>query len=292
MSEIVRHEIGTAVISQREKDGYIDATAMCQASGKKLNDYGRLGSTRAFIEELSENTGIPALSLVEPVKGRGNRTWVHPYVAIHLAQWCSPRFAVLVSKWVFEWMKGGMVSRAEYEKALASHPKALPRRKRSRSLKERFRASLRWRLTKPGSLAGAALLGASDKLGVSRQLAIEWARDLIAARPDVTLREKLREATCFYCLRSLDGLTTEEIAEAFGVSLSQVHHTIELRKLSPRIRDAAMAGSLDGLPVGAAMLLVRADQRRQDVIIDNLKLPVSVRKMDALLRALGVYASA
>jgi len=28
---------------------------------------------------------------------------VHPYVAIHLAQWLSPRFAVQVSKWVYNW---------------------------------------------------------------------------------------------------------------------------------------------------------------------------------------------
>lgn len=33
-------------------------------------------------------------------------TWVHPQVAINLGQWCSPKFAVAVSKWVFEWMRG------------------------------------------------------------------------------------------------------------------------------------------------------------------------------------------
>jgi hypothetical protein len=33
-------------------------------------------------------------------------TWVHPQVAIHLAQWLSPKFAVQVTKWVYEWMSG------------------------------------------------------------------------------------------------------------------------------------------------------------------------------------------
>jgi hypothetical protein len=33
-------------------------------------------------------------------------TWVHPQVAINLGQWASPKFAVLVSKWIFEWMSG------------------------------------------------------------------------------------------------------------------------------------------------------------------------------------------
>jgi len=31
-------------------------------------------------------------------------TWGHPYVAIYCGQWCSAKFAVLVSKWVFEWI--------------------------------------------------------------------------------------------------------------------------------------------------------------------------------------------
>lgn len=34
-------------------------------------------------------------------------TWVHPQVAIHLAQWLSADFAVRVSRWVFDWMSGG-----------------------------------------------------------------------------------------------------------------------------------------------------------------------------------------
>src|SRR5690606_34081967 len=33
-------------------------------------------------------------------------TWVHPKVAIHLAQWLSADFAVQVSEWVYDWMSG------------------------------------------------------------------------------------------------------------------------------------------------------------------------------------------
>ena len=36
-----------------------------------------------------------------PNDARG--TWVHPQVAVNLAQWCSPKFAVQVSQWVVEW---------------------------------------------------------------------------------------------------------------------------------------------------------------------------------------------
>lgn len=96
-------------IEQRSKDGYINATAMCQAAGKNWNDYSRLNGTQAFLPELAADTGIPVSELVQSVRGGDpwrQGTWVHPQVAIHLAQWLSPKFAVLVSRWVYEWMSG------------------------------------------------------------------------------------------------------------------------------------------------------------------------------------------
>jgi hypothetical protein len=53
--------------------------------------------------------GIPIGSLVRTIVTGPNEcrgTWVHPQVAINLAQWVSARFAVLVSEWVFEWLSG------------------------------------------------------------------------------------------------------------------------------------------------------------------------------------------
>jgi hypothetical protein len=82
---------------------------MCKAAGKDWFDYARLGTTKAFAAELATETGIPGSELIQSVKG-GNPalqgTWVHPQVAIHLAQWLSPKFAVRVTQWVYEWMSG------------------------------------------------------------------------------------------------------------------------------------------------------------------------------------------
>ncbi len=106
---LIPHTVENALILQREKDGYVNATQMCQAVGKMIADYLRLTNTKAFLEELSDDMGIPISELVVSVKG-GNPsqqgTWVHPHVAINLGQWCSPRFAVAVSKWVTDWMTG------------------------------------------------------------------------------------------------------------------------------------------------------------------------------------------
>lgn len=112
--DLIPHDYRGEIIAQRAKDGYINATAMCQAAGRKLNDYTRLAATSAFIAELAGSTGIPADLLISTITTGPNEhrgTWVHPQVATHLAQWASPRFAVLVSKWVVEWMTG--VGRAE-----------------------------------------------------------------------------------------------------------------------------------------------------------------------------------
>ncbi|MCL2216665.1 MAG: KilA-N domain-containing protein, partial [Defluviitaleaceae bacterium] len=98
------------IISQRVTDGYVNATAMCKAAGKQMKHYNELLTTKAFILELSSVVGIPPNGLIQSYQGgipHLQGTWVHPQVAVHLAQWLSPKFAVLVSQWVAEWMSGG-----------------------------------------------------------------------------------------------------------------------------------------------------------------------------------------
>lgn len=108
---LIPHTAEAEVINQRLMDGYINATALCKASGKNFADYRRLKTTNDYLEELSSAMGIPIAALVQIVVGgtpEHQGTWVHPQVAIHLGQWASPKFAVLVSKWVFDWMTGNV----------------------------------------------------------------------------------------------------------------------------------------------------------------------------------------
>lgn len=106
---LVPHSYQGQIVRLRSRDGYINATAMCKAAGKFWADYGRLLTTKEFLSELSSEVGIPITELIQSVTG-GNPatqgTWVHPQVAIHLAQWLSPKFAVRVTQWVYEWMSG------------------------------------------------------------------------------------------------------------------------------------------------------------------------------------------
>jgi hypothetical protein len=115
---LINHQIENDFIPQRATDGFINATAMCKAVGKKFNDYTRIGPTQEFLKELSAVTGLPVTDgLIFSYQGgrpEYQGTWVHPDVAINLGQWCSPKFAVAVSQWVREWMSGNFTTKLPY----------------------------------------------------------------------------------------------------------------------------------------------------------------------------------
>jgi hypothetical protein len=94
----------------REIDGYIHASDMCKVGkSKKVYDYKENKTTIEFINALELDTGISASQLIQSKKGNakaGAGTWVHPYVAINLAQWISPMFAVKVAGWVSKFISG------------------------------------------------------------------------------------------------------------------------------------------------------------------------------------------
>jgi hypothetical protein len=55
---LIPRAIDSFVVNQRFNDGYVNATELCQATGKQFSDYSRLENTEAFIEELSLKTGL------------------------------------------------------------------------------------------------------------------------------------------------------------------------------------------------------------------------------------------
>ena len=66
---LIPHAIAGEIVTQRQADGYINATAMCKAAGKLYADYGRLKTTEAFLDELSTDMGIPISVIIQSVKG-------------------------------------------------------------------------------------------------------------------------------------------------------------------------------------------------------------------------------
>jgi hypothetical protein len=94
-------------IQQRE-DGYINLSQMCQATGKRVNDFIRLKTTKEYLEELSEATTITVGLLVDIQNGK--ETWGHRLLAIRCSQWISPKFAVWCDAHIFNLMETGQTS--------------------------------------------------------------------------------------------------------------------------------------------------------------------------------------
>ena len=100
-TKLVLNEV---VVTSRKDDGYINATDLCKAGNKKFNHWSSLDTTKELINVLSTDAGIPVSALVETKKGGNDKllqgSWIHPDLAIQLAQWISPSFSLRVSKWI------------------------------------------------------------------------------------------------------------------------------------------------------------------------------------------------
>jgi hypothetical protein len=94
------------IIPMRE-DGYIHATALCKAANKQIGGWLRLKETKELRNKLEKSEmRINISQLIEVYKGNSGKysqgTWIHSDLGIQLAQWCSPNFALQVSKWIRE----------------------------------------------------------------------------------------------------------------------------------------------------------------------------------------------
>lgn len=100
--EIIERHIDNNVIQQRTLDGYINATELCLAVGKDINDYLKLQETKDFLQQLSTITGISGSALIQSIKDTHSETiWVHPSVALDLGQWTGNK--ANVSDWMYNW---------------------------------------------------------------------------------------------------------------------------------------------------------------------------------------------
>jgi hypothetical protein len=104
-SQIEAREWNGHPIQRRQMDGYVNATAMCKANGKHLPHYLANGRTGEYLQALSGSVGIPT-DLLKVSIGTGPNhlrgTWIHPRLAVDLARWISPAFAVWMDGWFLE----------------------------------------------------------------------------------------------------------------------------------------------------------------------------------------------
>lgn len=140
----ILHDVNGIVVEQRVTDSFINGTAMCVAHGKDISDWLKTDETWELVTALAEDLRIepvqsknrksgnsvftrvsasyPSLVIVRrgsPENGGG--TWLHPDLAIQLAQRCSGPFAIQVSRWIREWITTGqnpLQSQADIERLI------------------------------------------------------------------------------------------------------------------------------------------------------------------------------
>jgi hypothetical protein len=95
-------KLGDITVICRSSDGYINATKLCEAGGKRIGHWLANESSRELINEISSVVGIPTTELLKKTQGgipKEQGTWVHRDLAIHIAMWVSPKFGLLVNEW-------------------------------------------------------------------------------------------------------------------------------------------------------------------------------------------------
>jgi len=107
VDSLVAEHGGQIIAEMRASDGYVNATKMCQAGGKRWHNYIKNEDTKRFLTALSRTLIRVLENLVISSNGGSHAgTWVHPQVAIHLASWISPTFAVAVTRLVLRYTSG------------------------------------------------------------------------------------------------------------------------------------------------------------------------------------------
>ena len=106
MSNLIVFNYKGQVIS-RQENGFINLTQMCQANGKRLDNWLRLKQTQDYISVLRQS--LTSEVLESEVGGSNPGTWGHPSLAINLARWISPEFAVWCDGHIFNLMSGNVV---------------------------------------------------------------------------------------------------------------------------------------------------------------------------------------
>jgi len=82
------------------KDGYINATKICEKSGKEFDDWIIIDTSKEYIDALASMVNIPTNKLmIKPVlENNLCGTYVHPLMIPQIASWTSPAFAVKIAQ--------------------------------------------------------------------------------------------------------------------------------------------------------------------------------------------------
>lgn len=96
--------------SKRVSDNFVNATKWCKqfGKGKEWWRFKDLDSTSVFVKACCENLTLAQNEVIQTKQGRGGGTWIHPLLAIKLAEWLSSDFEVFVKQTFHAYLKADM----------------------------------------------------------------------------------------------------------------------------------------------------------------------------------------
>jgi KilA-N domain len=105
---IAIHQLGS--VEFMRSGAYCNLNDIAKPFGKRVDNWMRLKSTTSLMREFEQDPSYNGVSGVITKEGRGGGTYVHPDIAIQFAQWCSPGFALWVSRQIRHLMTYGEVN--------------------------------------------------------------------------------------------------------------------------------------------------------------------------------------
>ena len=106
---IIKRQLTNCEVRQKSKSGFLCAIDIVNAGNRyrsirnepqfNFSMWINSTQTKEFIKALEEDTGE---KVVIKGKGKGNPTWIHPFLFIDLALAINPKFKVEVYKWLYD----------------------------------------------------------------------------------------------------------------------------------------------------------------------------------------------
>ncbi len=91
--------LNNQVIAIRESDGFVNATQLCAAAGKKIEDWLNLDKSPKFIKSI-ERIYAAAYGEKKLVDSCADDIWVYPDVITVIAEWVGLDFLYAAYAWI------------------------------------------------------------------------------------------------------------------------------------------------------------------------------------------------
>ena len=113
-------EINGIQVLIRKEDGYVNATKLCNAGNKRIDNWFQNKQTKYLIQILEKDINIEKSQLIDSKQGKNGGTYIHPLLATNLAQWISVDFSLKVCKWIDDWRNTKKQNDDEYVNSLVN----------------------------------------------------------------------------------------------------------------------------------------------------------------------------